>query len=320
MRAGFAGLEEAAVRLAGGRFCVVSLAAGPRGPAGALVHRFSDDGLGWVEDEPPTLLGDADADVVAPARPAWPGMVAGRRLRMRRIDTLFEGAAVGVIVLAGGAAAALRGAAATLTAARPVVMVDARGLDGAARAEVAAAAPGYRLEGTGAVLAAGAGATRAVDWAALEGAALEGAALEGAALDGAALGLGEAGEMVFEADDWLSAPGFHPRAERDGGRWSGAAPDTALVLARPLHGRWRLLLEMADWGNAGRGFPIGVDGAWLAPRGVTASGVKFGPFGIDPMRSPSLRLDLFGPPPVADLRRFPRKLGYCLRRVVLSPA
>jgi hypothetical protein len=244
-------------------------------------------------------LGAEDLDRAAPRGGLWPGGSLTARSRLRRIDTLYAGRPVGLLVVAGAAEAAaiLIGAAQAIARFRPAVLVDGRG--GAAQDEgaVGAALPGYTVfrpaEGVACWLPEGQRPPEAEPSPA-------------------------GSDIAVAFDDDLACGGLHasePGAP-DGGRWTGAAIETFFIVPRPDPGSWALSLAVADWGNAAAGFAALVEGRRLAPATLTARGVAYPALAIAP-GGLTLRIALLPPRPIPDLDRWPRKIGLRITRASL---
>ena len=261
----------------------------------------------WQNGDLPTALGVADRDVEAQRPGLWPAGRLPARYRIRRVDTLYAGQPVGLLVLADPDTAAdvLAGSAGIVATCRPAVLLDLRDAP-ATQADHVCDAVIARLPGYAWV--AGAGATPC----ALPSGMVARNLAELVRISAATVG------TVF--DDRLVCGGLHvPEADAPGrGRWTGATYDTWFMLPRPAAGAWMLRLDVSDWGNAGAGFASVIEGRRLSPARMDAEGAEYGPFTLRQAAGAVVRVDLLTPHAVPDRECWPRRIGLRIRAAWLS--
>jgi hypothetical protein len=251
----------------------------------------------------PIELDAADIDRDAPCERLWPGGLLTEHARSRRIDTLYDGYPISLLVLSdpSRAAATLQGAARAAARDRPAVLLDMRAAAKADGQQIREALPGYKWFHPAASLTC---------------------CLPDGTLVPDVYASPSATEISVAFDRALACAGLHspePGAPA-GGRWTGASIETWFAMPRPAAGTWELRLEVADWGNAVGGFAALVDGRRLAPVATDHQSIRYQPLALDPATSTTLRITLLPPRPTPDLERWPRKIGVRISRAALRRA
>ena len=292
------------------------------------------------------ILAAQDRDrAAAPLRP-WPGAPPAPAARLRRADTLYaDSHPIGLIVIedAADAPAILAGAPRLLSGQSPAIILGFATVPPAARAPLwedlaallapfghawhdamllPASDPGLRrqslvLLADQAVCALPPGLPPAAIPRALQGTvARDDVDLAELAWSGWHGGVPRidpgAPAVAFDRD--LHCRGFHP-AETDGPtswRWSGPAARASFALPQPGAGRWRLRLQVLDWGVAGADGALQAfaQGQKLRQVARDGGGIAFEAITVPAIPAPGpVMIDLITPKPRRASPDDPRRIG-----------